>query len=160
MPATYFPAVIDRSATGFGVSYPDFPGCIANGSTVNEAAVQAELALAFHIDRMAKDGDAIPDPSDLGDIEPVDGADDVARILVRVDRPTKVARVLVSLDENLVRQIDAIASNRSAFLADAARSRLLGEIAGGITGQGELATMNRRDLEREYGLERKHEGSL
>jgi len=69
MPAIYYPAVIDRSASGFGVSFPDFPGCVANGDSASEAAVRAELALAFHIDAMAKDGDAIPEPSDLANIE-------------------------------------------------------------------------------------------
>lgn len=124
MPATFYPAVIDRSASGFGVSFPDFPGCVAAGDSPSEAAVNAEAALAFHIETMNKDGDAIPDPSDIGAIEDVEGADDVARILVRIDLPAKVARVLVSIDENLLRAIDAHAPNRSAFLADAARMAL------------------------------------
>lgn len=124
MPATYYPAVIDRSSSGFGVSFPDFPGCIANGATPNEAALNAEAALALHVEASAKDGDPLPLPSSLDDIEAVDGADDVARILVRVDTPAKVTRVLVSLDEGLLRAIDAVASNRSAWIADAARARL------------------------------------
>jgi predicted RNase H-like HicB family nuclease len=124
MPAIYFPAVIDRSASGFGVTFADFPGCIANGDTVNEAALSAEAALALHVEGMVKDGDALPIPSDLDAIESVEGADDVARILVRVNTPAKVMRVLVSIDEGLLRAIDAVASNRSAWIADAARARL------------------------------------
>lgn len=126
MPATYYPAVIDRSASGFGVSFPDFPGCIAAGDTPSEAAINAEAALALHIDGMVKDGDDVPDPSDVAAIEEVEGADDVARILVRVERPAKVERVLVSIERNLLRAIDAVAPNRSAFLADAARAALQG----------------------------------
>ena len=124
MPAVYYPAVIDRSATGYGVTFPDFPGCVASGATIAEACVSAELALAFHVDGMLKDKDAIPDPSDPADIEAVEGAEDVARVMVRIERPAKVARVLVSIDENLLRAIDNVASNRSAFLADAARAAL------------------------------------
>ena len=124
MPATYYPAVIDRSASGFGVTFPDFPGCVANGASPNEAALNAEAALALHVQSMAKDGDALPVPSSLDDIEEVEGADDVARILVRVEAPAKVTRVLVSIDEGLLRAIDAVASNRSAWIADAARARL------------------------------------
>ncbi|WP_374648741.1 type II toxin-antitoxin system HicB family antitoxin [Rhizorhabdus sp.] len=124
MPATYYPAVIDRSSTGYGVSFPDFPGCIASGTTPNEAALNAEAAIALHIETMAKDGDTFPAPSSLEDIQPVDRAEDIARILIRVDTPAKVNRVLVSLDENLLRAIDAVASNRSAWIADAARARL------------------------------------
>lgn len=124
MPATYYPAVIDRSASGFGVTFPDFPGLVANGATVADACVSAERALAFHVEAMVKDKDDIPAPSDLADIEPVEGADDVGNLMVRVDIPPKVTRVLVSIDENLLRSIDAIASNRSAFIADAARAAL------------------------------------
>jgi predicted RNase H-like HicB family nuclease len=155
MPATYYPAVIDRSATGFGVTFPDFPGLVANGSDMGEACVQAEKALAMHVEAMVKDKDTIPAPSRPDEIEPVEDADDVARIMFRVDVPTKVERVLVSIDANLLRAIDAIASNRSAFLADAARAHLGGIVAAGIMRQGELATMNRSDLEREYGLKRR-----
>lgn len=126
MPATYYPAVIDRSASGFGVTFPDFPGCVANGATINEACVHAEQALALHVEAMVKDKDAIPAASEIDAIEEVEGADDVARVMVRAEVPAKVERVLVSLDANLLRAIDAVAPNRSAFFADAARARLDG----------------------------------
>jgi predicted RNase H-like HicB family nuclease len=155
MPATYYPAIIDRSASGFGASFPDFPGVIANGATIGETCLQAEKALGMHLDAMVKDKDAIPAPSDLDAIEDIDGADDVARVMVRADVPAKVERVLVSIEANLLRAIDAVAQNRSAFLSDAARVHLNGIVAAAIDGQGELATMNRADLEMQYGLKRK-----
>ncbi|MES2494657.1 MAG: type II toxin-antitoxin system HicB family antitoxin [Pseudomonadota bacterium] len=124
MPATFYPAVIDRSASGFGVTFPDFPGCIANGGSVNDAALNAEAALALHVAAMVKDKDALPAPSPLDSIEAIDGADDVARLLIRVDTPAKVERVLISLDTGLLRAIDAVAPNRSAWIAEAARARL------------------------------------
>lgn len=124
MPATYYPAIVDRSASSYGVSFPDFPGCVANGATVNEAAISAEAALAFHVEAMVGDGDQIPLPSDAGAVFRDFGTDDIAGIMVRVDAPAKTARVLVSIDENLLRAIDAIAPNRSAFLAEAARRML------------------------------------
>lgn len=131
MPATYFPAIIDRSASGFGATFPDFPGCIASGASISEAALNAEGALALHVEAMVKDKDALPAPSDIGAIEPVDGADDVACVLIRVDAPVKVERVLVSIDANLLRAIDATAPNRSAFMADAARAHLASLISNG-----------------------------
>jgi predicted RNase H-like HicB family nuclease len=123
MPVTHYPAIIDRSASGFGVSFPDFPGVIAAGDTPSEAAVNGEKALALHVQGLGKV--ALPAPSDIAAIEPVEGADDVARILVRVDTPGKVARVLISIDEGLLAQIDRADSNRSRFLADAAREKLV-----------------------------------
>lgn len=159
MPAAYYPAVIDRSASSFGVTFPDFPGVTANGVSIAEACVRAELALAFHIDAMTKDKDTIPEPSGIDDIEPVEGADDVAFVMVRAEVAPKTARVLVSIDENLLRGIDAVASNRSAFLAEAARARLDGIVAAAILGQGELATKGFADVDRHiearYGLQAK-----
>ncbi len=38
--------------------------------------------------------------------------------------PAKVERVLISLDTGLLRAIDAVAPNRSAWIAEAARARL------------------------------------
>jgi predicted RNase H-like HicB family nuclease len=49
----------------YGVSFPDFPGCITAGMTLEEAQRMAAEALAFHIEGMIEDGDAIPDPSTL-----------------------------------------------------------------------------------------------
>jgi predicted RNase H-like HicB family nuclease len=144
MPATYYPAIIDRSASGFGATFPDLPGCVAAGATIHEAAMSAEGALALHVEGMAKDKDTIPQPSTLDSIEAdLDGADDVACVLVRVDVPVKVERVLVSLDSNLIRAIDAVAPNRSAFIADAARAALDARISkvGGDKGRRKRAAV-------------------
>ncbi len=47
----------------YGVSFPDFPGAITAGTTLDEARAMAEEALTLHIQGMAKDGDPIPEPS-------------------------------------------------------------------------------------------------
>ena len=49
----------------YGVSFPDFPGCVTVGSTIDEAKTMAAEALAFHIEGMVEDGEAIPAPSDF-----------------------------------------------------------------------------------------------
>lgn len=124
MPPVYYPAVIDRSESGFGISFPDFPGCVAAGATLQETAINGEAALAFHLDGMREDGEAIPSPSALDAIQPVEGADDVARVLVRANMPGKFSRIQVTLEDSLLAAIDAVAANRSGFLADAARAYL------------------------------------
>jgi predicted RNase H-like HicB family nuclease len=124
MPPIYYPAVIDRSASGFGVSFPDLPGCVAAGTTVQEAAVEAEAALALHLDGMRADRDGIPPPSSLDVIEPIEGADDVARLLVRTEMPGKFTRIQATIEDSVLAAIDAVASNRSAFLTEAARAAL------------------------------------
>jgi predicted RNase H-like HicB family nuclease len=52
----------------FGVSLPDFPGCITAGKTLEEARRLAPEALALHIQGMREDGNDIPKPSALDDL--------------------------------------------------------------------------------------------
>lgn len=59
-------ALIHKDAdSDFGVSFPDFPGCIAAGATLDEARAMAQEALAFHVDGLLEDGAAIPEPLNL-----------------------------------------------------------------------------------------------
>ena len=51
----------------FGVSFPDFPGVITAGTTLDDARAMAEEALALHIEGLVEDGEAIPEPSALED---------------------------------------------------------------------------------------------
>lgn len=56
------------SDSDFGVDFPDFPGCVTAGSTLDEARRMAEQALRFHLKGMLEDGDPIPRPSRLDDV--------------------------------------------------------------------------------------------
>ena len=58
---TSYVAVIHKDAdSDYGVSFPDFPGCISAGSSVDEARDMAREALALHVHGMQEDGEAIP----------------------------------------------------------------------------------------------------
>src|SRR5579859_1258369 len=46
--------------SNFGVSFPDFPGCITAGKSLDEARRKAPEALAFHIAGMLEDGKKSP----------------------------------------------------------------------------------------------------
>ena len=59
---TYY-AIFEPSADGYGVYFPDLPGCISFGKTFDEAYREATDALGLHIYGMEKDGDPIPEPS-------------------------------------------------------------------------------------------------
>jgi predicted RNase H-like HicB family nuclease len=45
---------------------PDLPGCVATGDTLEEAEREMRSAIAFHLEGLAEDGDAIPDPTGPG----------------------------------------------------------------------------------------------
>lgn len=124
MANVFYPAIIERSATGYSVFFPDLPGCTSAGASVNEAARNAEEALAGHLLVSEQFGDAIPDPSELDAIPPDPAVDEVARLLVRGERSGKSIRINITIDEGLLAAIDRIAPNRSGFLADAARVAL------------------------------------
>lgn len=129
MATAFYPAIIERAANGYSVFFPDLPGCTSAGATLQDAARNAEEALAAHIVLSAEHDDAIPGPSDIGNV-PVDPeVEEAARLLVRVERPGRALRLNVTLDEGLVAAIDQVASNRSAYLAAAARHAL----ASGVT---------------------------
>ena len=56
-------ALIHKDAkSDYGVSFPDLPGCVTAGATLEEARAMASEALALHLEGMAEDGDAIPEP--------------------------------------------------------------------------------------------------
>lgn len=123
MATVHYPAIIKRAGSSYSV-FSDLPGCTSAGDTLQEAALGAEEALAGHLAVSVQHGDSVPEPSDLDVVERDPEVDEVARILVRGDRPGRAIRLNISLDEGLVAAIDRVASNRSGFLAEAARVAL------------------------------------
>src|SRR5688572_12776770 len=104
----HYIAIVHKDAdSDFGVSFPDFPGCVSAGTTLDEAASGAAEALAGHIALMVEDGDAIPEPSDLDTImlDP-DNRDGVAILVPARAQSVKTMRVNVTLPEDVLEQID------------------------------------------------------
>lgn len=61
-----FIAIIHKEPdSDYGVSFPDFPGCITAGSTLEEAREMAQEALAFHMRGLIEDGESLPQPQSL-----------------------------------------------------------------------------------------------
>ncbi|HYW16962.1 MAG TPA: type II toxin-antitoxin system HicB family antitoxin [Allosphingosinicella sp.] len=83
MPIVYYPAIIERARRGYGVFFPDLPGCTSAGDIVAEAAINAEEALAGHLLVLEEHGDELGAPSELHAVEVDPDVDEVARILVR-----------------------------------------------------------------------------
>lgn len=126
MQRAVFPAVIERGETGFGVFFPDLPGCTSAGDTFSEAIVNAHEALALHIAGMVEDQIVLPPASPINAL-PALPAEVIleAVILVATTVPSgRTTQVSIALDDALLQEIDAMASDRSRFLADAARAEL------------------------------------
>ena len=83
MERTYLGLVHKETDSDYGVSFPDFPGCITAGRTIEEARDMAAEALALHLEGLAEDGDEIPTPSSADAvIAHPDAADALALLLV------------------------------------------------------------------------------
>lgn len=53
-----FPAIFEPGEKkGYTVSFPDLPGCITEGDTMEEALHMAKEALELHLYGMEEDGD-------------------------------------------------------------------------------------------------------
>ena len=112
----------------FGVSFPDFPGCITAGKTLDEARRMAAEALAMHIAGMAEDGDAIPEPSTIDALAEDPDRKGAVAFLVSVDVPAgKTVRINITARESQIEAIDRMADEagmtRSAYLVQAALGR-------------------------------------
>lgn len=128
---TNYIAIIHKDASSdYGVSFPDFPGCVTAGRSIDEAKEMALDALALHIKGLVADGEKIPPPSKLdGILAHPDYSGAVAILIVGVADPKpRTVRVNVTLSENVLSKIDRIAKkrgmSRSSFLVHAAEKAI------------------------------------
>jgi predicted RNase H-like HicB family nuclease len=128
--ANYIAVVHKDRKSDFGVSFPDFPGCITAGSTIDEAKDMAYEALSLHIKGMIEDGENIPAPSKLEDImDDPDYSDSAAILVVSVTKTKpRSVRVNITLPEDTLRKIDKAAQkkgmSRSSYLVHAAQNAI------------------------------------
>ena len=57
--------VIEGDETGYSAYVPDLPGCIGAGDTFDETREDVQSAIDAHLRWMLRDGDPIPEPSDV-----------------------------------------------------------------------------------------------
>ena len=124
-------ALIHKDAdSDFGVSFPDLPGCVTAGAMLDRARDMAEEALAFHIEGLEQDGEALPEPSSLEAVmaDP-DNRDGVAILVRAPDRPSNPCES-TSLCLRMCCEVDRYAEahglTRSGFLARAAKREMAG----------------------------------
>jgi predicted RNase H-like HicB family nuclease len=54
--------VIEPTKTGFSAYSPDLPGCASTGRTREEVEQNIREAIAFHLDGLSEEGQAVPEP--------------------------------------------------------------------------------------------------
>ena len=128
----HYIALIHKDANSdYGVSFPDLPGVITAGRTLDEARAMATEALAFHLEGLAQDGETVPEPSTLEEIMAI--AENKDGVAVLIDAPAadvKSVRVNVTFPADVLGEIDKYAERegftRSGFLAQAAKKAMAG----------------------------------
>ena len=125
--ANYIALLRKEKNSDYGVDFPDFPGCITAGRTLEEAKDMAQEALQGHIDCMAEYGEDIPEPSSLEKVMGDSDNKDAVAFLVEV-RLTKVKkqRINITFPQDILRVLDSYVANhpdqnRSKVLAEAAK---------------------------------------
>jgi predicted RNase H-like HicB family nuclease len=126
----------------FGVSFPDFPGCVTAGKTLDEARRRAPEELAFHIAGMLEDGEKIPKPSKIDELVADPARQDAVAFLVSADFPkSKTVRINVTARESQIELID-----RRARQAGMTRSAYMVRSATAGAAHNERHTSRRRPL--------------
>jgi predicted RNase H-like HicB family nuclease len=122
---TYYGIMHKDKGSDYGVSFPDFPGCVAAEKTFERAIASARAALALHIAGMLEDGEAIPDPTKADGITAEDNP--VAIVPVEAEVPTlRVRRYNIAARDTDMKKIDRFLQSRgrrrdrSEFLIHAA----------------------------------------
>lgn len=110
----------------YGVDFPDVPGCITAGHTIEEAKAMAAEALAGHLELLAEQGLPVPPPSSLDALLADPHRGDAVMVLIDASPDLlKTERVNVMIPRHLLGRIDAASGgNRSRFLAEAAEEKL------------------------------------
>jgi predicted RNase H-like HicB family nuclease len=128
---TYIALLRKDSDSDFGVDFPDFPGCISAGTTLEETREMAAEALEFHIEGMLEKDLPIPEPSRLEVImaDP-DNAEAIPFPVAVPDRRSGAGQIELVLRAADLEKLDALAGKRrtarQALLVKAVR-RLLAD---------------------------------
>ncbi|MBW8726621.1 MAG: type II toxin-antitoxin system HicB family antitoxin [Inquilinus limosus] len=128
----YIALIHKEPGSDYGVSFPDLPGLVTAGTDLDEARAMAEEALALHLEGMAEDGDAVPEPSSLEDImADAENRDGVAVLVPAPQQAVRSVRVNITVPEDVLAEIDRYAEGhgftRSGFLVRAARDAIAGD---------------------------------
>jgi len=116
----------------YGVTVPDLPGCFSAGESIDEAVMNAQEAIAGHLEILAEDGLIAPAPSTIDRHSVLPEYQGAVWAFAEVDITPFLGgteKATVTLPKLLIKKIDAAvaggkAKSRSAFLADSAAKAL------------------------------------
>lgn len=69
-----YPAYFTFEEKGVSIEFPDLPGCLPCAESAEQAFRNAKEALGLHLFGMEEDGEAIPAPTPVQALHPVEGS--------------------------------------------------------------------------------------
>ncbi|MBS1183565.1 MAG: HicB family protein [Proteobacteria bacterium] len=118
----------EEENSSFGVSFPDFPGCVSAATNLNDAIARAAVALAAHVRNMGQNNEALPVIRTIDEIRRTLQIQEAIIAAVRVDLPGKSVPVQLTMNEHLLAALDRAARasglTRSDKIAEAIRASL------------------------------------
>ena len=124
--------VVHEQKGVYGISFPDFPGCVSGGANLEEAMRRGRETLRVHVESMIQDGENLPVLRSLDQLKKdasfQHDVGDGMVVALPFDVPGRAVRINISLDEHLVAAVDQAAEHaglsRSAFIAEATKLKL------------------------------------
>lgn len=131
---TVYIALVDGKAGAYGVSFPDLPGCVAMGASIDEAIAEATEVLRVWVAEKEAAGEAVPAPTPLERLHDMEEAWDQvlagsATFCIPLLRSQgRAVKANLSLDAAVLAAIDAAAERhgitRSAMVERLAMQHL------------------------------------
>jgi predicted RNase H-like HicB family nuclease len=123
MASYVYPAVFHPNADGsFTILYPDLPGCISEGKSLENALYMAQDALRGWLELTLEDKTPLPAPSALADVA-VEAGEFVNFIRADV-KDSRAVRRTVSIPKWMDDKVSESGLSLSRVLQDALRDRL------------------------------------
>lgn len=124
-----YPAVLSyEEGYEIAVTFPDLPGCATSGATESEALTAGREALGLHLFGMEEDGEEIPEPSSVRDVELEEGESvaiiDVFMPSIRLNQKNKAISRTVTIPAWLNAKAIECGINFSQLLQDAIKREL------------------------------------
>ena len=118
----------------YGIAFPDLPGCVAAGDSLDEVLQRGAAAAAAYVNSLIEDGEPIPMLRTLDQVKADpsfrEDAEHGMIVALPLDLPGKAVRVNISLDENLVAAVDRAAERCRPQPLGLLRRRRKGEARG------------------------------
>ncbi len=134
--ANFYIGIVDRGGEGWGVTFPDLPGCTSGGRTMDDLFAMSVEAIGLWADVHLAEAHSLPHPRAMDELladaevrETIEAIGPVSFIQVPLVREAgRLVRANISLDAGMLQAIDAAAGRlgvtRSTFLVSAARDKI------------------------------------